>query len=321
MGENRCLLIHGVPYAAWSSLSFMLEAHATQEQGAGNPGQRALFNDNTDSYGGSPPRLCQARFRFTEFAQLSGDGYLLYAGRASAALEFTHSRVYNPSLVVDTSGTGTLVCELTNTLWERGGVQFGTSSTGSGVRVHLRNNLHRKVSWHFIAGNTNWTVKDNLFDTLPALDDHGSAVSNSYNAYFSTTYNLSAGANNISLGSLVYETGPLGRYYQPISSALINAGSRTAAAAGLYHFTTRTTQTKEGTDPPSPYLVDIGLHYVALDTQGKVVDTDLDSNPDYAEDANGNGLLDPGETSIGDPIIALSPGATPWLWSWGGYHR
>ena len=273
------------------ALNRIVRAHVAQEQGAGNPGQRALFYDNTGSYGGPPPRWCQARFRFTEFSQLSADGYLLYIGRALSALEFTHSRLYNPSLVVDTSGEGTFVCGLTNTLWEGGGVQFGTTSTGSGVSVHLRNNLLRNVSWHFIAGNTTWTVKDNLFDTLPALDDHGSPVLNSYNAYFSTTYNLSGGANNIPVGSLVYEMGPLGRYYQPVNSALIEAGSQSAAASGLYHYTT--TANPQAAEAGS--TVDIGLHWIALDAQNQPLDTDKDTLADYFEDRDGNGAYNAGD--------------------------
>src|SRR5439155_11241154 len=112
--------------------------------------------------------------------------YLIYSGLAFSDLEWTHSRVYNPSLVVDTSGSAALTCGLTNTLWERGGVQFGLGTSGSGVLVHLRNNLPRTGSWHFLAGSTNWTVRDNLFDSLAWLDDHGSTVQNSYNAFFNT---------------------------------------------------------------------------------------------------------------------------------------
>jgi hypothetical protein len=51
---------------------------------------------------------------------------------------------------------------------------------------------------------------------------------------------------------------------------------------------------KEGTDPAQ--TVDIGYHYVGVDTvtlQPK--DTDSDGLPDYLEDRNGNGFVDPGE--------------------------
>jgi hypothetical protein len=43
--------------------------------------------------------------------------------------------------------------------------------------------------------------------------------------------------------------------------------------------------------------VDIGYHYVAVDTNGNSIDTDGDGIPDYLEDANGNGLVEYSETS------------------------
>src|SRR2546427_2227695 len=39
--------------------------------------------------------------------------------------------------------------------------------------------------------------------------------------------------------SFYWQVGPLGNYYLLTNSALIDAGSRTAVAAGLYHYTTR----------------------------------------------------------------------------------
>jgi len=71
--------------------------------------------------------------------------------------------------------------------------------------------------------------------------------------------------------------GTLGNYYLPTSggnlSLLINAGSRTASAAGLYHYTTRTDQTKDSS------TVDIGFHYIALNGNGQPNDYDLDGIP------------------------------------------
>ena len=43
-----------------------------------------------------------------------------------------------------------------------------------------------------------------------------------------------------------YQTGPFGDYYLPITTPLYHAGSRTANDAGLFHYTTRVDQTKEG---------------------------------------------------------------------------
>ena len=49
------------------------------------------------------------------------------------------------------------------------------------------------------------------------------------------------------LSSFTYAAGPLGAYYQPSGSALLNQGSRAANLAGLYHYTVSTSETKEGT--------------------------------------------------------------------------
>ena len=87
----------------------------------------------------------------------------------------------------------------------------------------------------------------------------------------------------------VYQTGALGRYYAP-SSEIVDTGSRTAAAAGLYHYTTQTDQSKDSS------TVDVGFHYVAVDEFGNPIDSDGDGTPDYLEDANGNGTVESGET-------------------------
>jgi len=71
-------------------------------------------------------------------------------------------------------------------------------------------------------------------------------------------------------------------------SLLVNAGSRTAAAAGLYHHTTRTDQTKDSS------TVDIGFHYIGLNGS-QPNDYDLDGIADYSEDWDGDGSLDSGE--------------------------
>jgi hypothetical protein len=170
-------------------------------------------------------------------------------------------------------------------------VQLGTNGVGNGVLVHLRNNLFRKGFLDFYGGNTGWTVRDNLFDTMGRLQDHGSAVQNCTNAYYSTTYGLSGGVRNTNLASLTYQAWALGKYYQPGASYLINAGSCNASNVGLYQFTTTTNQVKEGSS-----RVDIGLHYVALDANGNLYDTDMDGLSDVLEDTNGNGGFDAGET-------------------------
>ena len=90
----------------------------------------------------------------------------------------------------------------------------------------------------------------------------------------------------------------MGNSYQPVDSALINKGNTNANRLGLYHFTTQTNQVKETNSP-----VDIGYHYVAVDANGIPIDSNGDGIPDYFQDANGNGLVDAGETNWGLAIL------------------
>lgn len=282
-----------------SRFNYLVRAHNVQETSGGNPWSRALFYDS----GGFAQRDSELRIRFTEVSQLVSDGYFLYSGTRFRTIEVSHSRIYNSSFVLDTSGNGTLLCGLTNSLWERGGIQLGAGPpSGTNVIAHLRNNLIRNVgAWHFFCGSNSWTVRDNLFDST-AVTNNGSYVENSTNAHYSTYFGLTAGVGNILLGSLSYQTNQWGKYYQPTGSSLIDAGSRSAQSAGLYHFTTTTNQSKEATS-----MVDIGLHYVALTSGGQPLDEDADGLPDYYEDSNGNGSADSGETdwTVFTPVFEI----------------
>jgi len=156
-----------------------------------------------------------------------------------------------------------------------------------------------------------WTVKNTAFDgTAFAWADNFNGDTNhtafDYNAY--NTNNLSwqtypypyppaygtlevVGSHDVNATSYNWQTNLLGNFYLPGTSTLIDVGSTNANYLGLYHYTTQTSQTKEANS-----VVDIGYHYVALDANGSPIDSNGDGIPDYLEDANGNGLVDNGET-------------------------
>ena len=78
------------------------------------------------------------------------------------------------------------------------------------------------------------------------------------------------------LTNLTYAAGPLGPWYiGSASPTLVDAGSRNASIAGLYQYTTQTNQVEETNS-----VVDIGLHYVAVDANGNPIDINGDGIPD-----------------------------------------
>jgi hypothetical protein len=195
------------------------------------------------------------------------------------------------------------------------------------MQVQAYNNLFRGGRWFHIspcpttpAGN--WVFKDNLFDKVDLVQEVVAPLDYDYNAYWPLTQSeLNAmypwnppwwaanagqlqpttpvddlnGGNEQSLPAApVYQTGPFGDYYLATSSPLYNTanrGSRSVADAGLYHYTTRYDQTKDGAQTGN---VIIGRHYIATasysSTQPKDSDTGGgDGIPDYVENWHGDG--------------------------------
>ena len=172
---------------------------------------------------------------------------------------------------------------------------YGAQVAGwTGDEFHLRN-----CTWH--GGRfdlSRWysaipvSAKDCVFDgTSFTLDNYANKTFD-YNAFTNGAQRLTpTGANDVPVTDFNWQNGPQGGYFLPADSGLVEAGSRTAAEAGLYHYTTQLSQEKEGNSQ-----VDIGYHYVALN-DGTSVDSDGDGLPDYQEDSNGNGIYDTGDLS------------------------
>ena len=98
------------------------------------------------------------------------------------------------------------------------------------------------------------------------------ACTNGFNAYIhcGTNHlgpNFGTDYINTNANAIAWQAGPLGDYYQPANSPLLNAGSADAFTAGLFHYTIQTNQVEETNS-----VVDIGLHYVATDANGNPLD-------------------------------------------------
>lgn len=184
---------------------------------------------------------------------------------------------------------------LTNCLFER---TFTYFQDDGAMNMHVRNSTFRgSEMWLAQYGTGEWSFKDNLFDGVALYQD--TAVTNNHNAYTTNATRLFPnGANDrlLTVTNVAYQTGRLGYFYLPTNSTshsvLLSTGSRTAAAAGLYHYTTSTNQTKDASSQ-----VDIGFHYVAVNSSGQPIDTDNDGLPDCFEDVDGDGSADAGEMS------------------------
>ena len=179
----------------------------------------------------------------------------------------------------------------TNCLFERVASEWIAWATNSSF---VRNSLFFGGSAYFFPLETNlMSVCDTVFDSCSIIQDWN--FDNGWNAYTTNATRLIPNSVRdvlLAVTNLSYQTGPLGRYYLPTTSPLINTGSVTSAASiGLYHYVVTTNQVKEANS-----WLDIGLHHVAVKPDGQPVDSDGDGLPDYLEDKDGDGIKDSGET-------------------------
>ena len=214
------------------------------------------------------------------------------------------------------------------------------------LSFQANNNLFRGGNWFILvpipATAGNGTFQDNLFEKLDLLQDTNSPLDYAYNGYWpktasellwsgrdigrllpTATSGTTNGLHEVTFPTAPpYQVGPLGNYYLPNSTPLYHAGSQTPGEAGLYHYTTRLDQIKEGDE----YIafnnqVNIGLHYVAVTNNQlstgnyQPKDSDGDGIPDYMEDANGSGTVEAGvetdwhnqytDTGVFDPTNSI----------------
>jgi len=228
----------------------------------------------------------EVRFTFTEWTIPAADAYHFYGYYGSDIVApFSHCQFIGGKF-----GTERPTVSVTNCLFHR----VATTILGTDFEMNPTfQNAHfygGSVALSQYQGGT-WKVYDSLF--------HGTVVSqagtitHNYNGYATNAaaqWLTNSGSANVWTNTFDYQTGALGRFYQPTNSRFLNLGSTNANYLQLYHFTCTTNNVKETNS-----VVDIGFHYVAT-SGGLPIDTDSDGVPDYLEDLNGNGSVNSGET-------------------------
>jgi hypothetical protein len=286
-------------------LDRFVRIHAVQEMPAASGGYYAFFSDE-DSVATQP----QAQFRFTDFPLLSGS-YLWFEDEASSTMsEWVHQDCqFRGGIIAWSSGVSNSLATWTNSLFERVKLTLFSSYPGD---TYFWNDLFWNGTNNFYsAGGTN-TIKDCLFVNTGIYQN--TTVVGDYNGYVTNSYRYTPnGTNDVILTNTpTFISSALGNYYYPTNdgmlSTLIDRGSRYAAVAGLFNFTTTTDEVKEAVSP-----VDIGFHYVAT-TNNLPIDSDADGWADYLEDVNGDGNNEGGETSFS----MLDTDNDEWsdLWEW-----
>ncbi len=115
------------------------------------------------------------------------------------------------------------------------------------------------------SGPTPVLIRDCSFDgtTISLADSYGSNpdyTDCNYNAYTHASNPFPVGGDqDLPSVNFNWQAGPLGKFYLPTASPLLNGGSVNAPAIRLYHYTTQVSQTEETISQ-----VDIGYHYVAV---------------------------------------------------------
>jgi hypothetical protein len=225
--------------------------------------------------------------KFTDFSGMSGLGYVAYGYSLQLQLRDCYLGSANINLYMPGAPES-----FSNNLFERSNLTLGPSYFMSPIDFY--NNTVRNSALSFDDGTSGGTdgyrtVRDNLFDSSSIWVPYPAYVAHDHNAYYNCSSSLipnSGNGDKTLTAAPVYAAGPLGSsYISSTSPSIVNAGSRLASDAGLYHHTISPPgTTKEGTSQ-----VDMGFHYVAVDGTGRPIDTDLDGVADYAEDLNGNG--------------------------------
>jgi hypothetical protein len=155
----------------------------------------------------------------------------------------------------------------------------------NGSSSFIKNDLFFGGTFYYFPVSGCAVVQNNFFDQTAIPDNSldSEPYLGGYNAYVTNYDQLQPVSINdlILTNEINYQVGPLGNYYQPDGSPLINAGSTNADALGLYDYTVQTNLVGGYEIKETNSLVDIGYHYVAVDTNGSPISTYTNGLPDY----------------------------------------
>ena len=247
--------------------------------------------ENGDSYDQNNPAGLTATF--THFSHLAGDPshFRDGTGNQPIVVQAKHCEFYGGAVGCN------MLAGYTNCLFYRAG--FGISNA-------LAYPYQIYINCTFYGGSLNFGhseggvpywysyIHDCAFDgtTFSVGDPFGSNTN--YADYNYNAFNSGAaqppteGANTVTVtGGFNWQSNWFGNYYLPPNSSLIDAGDQTAGQLGLAFFTTQTNQMMELNT-----VVDIGYHYVAVNTNGLPF-TDTNGVPYYQQsgfDPDGSGL-------------------------------
>lgn len=287
-------------------LNKIIRLHAVQERSdidwVNEPNFSLLSEDSI----GNP--TLSIDLNFTLLSQIAGNGAILSGGSKINRFLLNNCQLYGGLLTLNQSGSsGSLFC-FTNNLFDHMKLTLGNSSDVFTARLY-NNTFYGSTNVFLPASENNWIICDNYFHEVSNSQNSSLNNQHDYNGYYAeNTIRLTPHASHdqVVTNSVVFESGALGDFYYESGIPLINNGSRTAASAGLYHYTTQCNNVKEaGTQ------VDIGFHYIAVDENMLPCDFDGDGYPDYIEDTAGIGLLnsrsgDSGERNWQKSNIRLS---------------
>lgn len=235
------------------------------------------------------------RIRFTRFSMMSYDGNHCRDDFGWLNLHAQDSEFYG-------GGIGGYVISMyfTNCLFSRVYVAQVDGNGPCGVVLRNCTMIGNLLQfWPSSAYLPTFKVWDCIFDgtsfQFTATAANSTYAAYDYNSYTNATRPFPTGIGGthdvVVPSGFNWQTNWLGNFYLPTNSTLINTGSVSAASIYLYHFTTQTNQSKETNS-----TVDIGYHYVAVNSSGLPIDTDGEGVPDYQEDADGSGTVNSGET-------------------------